>query len=126
MCFQNFDTLWYRGSSSSRLQCLSGANHMSGRGIPKKERDIRAKNRKIRDEGDGNHRRHGTAILYEACGNGPTLVHGDGKLYGKGKLQEEGEGELPREGKLQEEMEEELDGEREVHEVGEVHGVEEV
>ena len=55
----------------------------------------------------------------------PTLVHGDGELYGKGELHE---------GKLDEEREAhegELDGEREVHEEGgphegELHGVEEV
>jgi hypothetical protein len=62
----------------------------------------------------------------------PTLVHGDGELYGKSELH--GEGEV-HEGKLDDEREVhegELGGEREVHEEGglhedgELHGVEEV
>jgi len=66
----------------------------------------------------------------------PTLVHGDGELYGKGELHE---GKLDEqreahEGELDEEREAhegELDGEREVHEEGgphegELHGLEEV
>jgi len=36
------------------------------------------------EDGDRNHRRHGTAGLYEARGSGPTLLHGDGEFYGGG------------------------------------------
>jgi len=60
---------------------------MSGIRIPIKEREIwEKKTLATRIKGDGNHRGHGTAGLYEVRGNGPMLVHtsGDGKLHGKG------------------------------------------
>jgi len=64
---------------------------MSGKRIQKKEKKIMGKKKlDTRIKGDGNHRGHGTAGLYEGRGNGPTLVHGDGELCGKDELHGQG------------------------------------